>query len=1631
MIHIVCEVEVVLDEKVTFRWRHGGSVFTTPYDLTNDGYRNFDNLAGQARKKLEKLVGDWLQLSNLAPPESRPPPAIEAEQQRLQRLVRQDSFALAEIGHNLYKQVFLLEECGDVHQGQAQEVVQWLQELRAAKEEVFLELVLDGKCRVPWNVVYEEEPADHAAAFCDDSLARTRWEPFWGVRYCLGGGRRFSPMFRVPIEENPRVLLVIDRSVFKRLPEAQQQAFHNFLRQHRLPEPVERWDALVAALKDQPPHLIYWLSHATSAASLKLDDRKVAPQDLKALLSGADRPASGDRRPRGGLAFLNACRTGDVREGPSFLEALYKVGLSGLVVTEVETVDAFAGPFGLEFLKGFLVDRLPIGLLLRTIRSNGVPLGLLYFAHCPPDYHVRKPTAPPGPQDAVPPRAVKSAPLDAGRALGGTADAKVPPPLLPPKPYPSLAYYDSAYRALFAGREGDVQLFTDLLGAPDTRLLVLHGQSGVGKSSFLLAGVIPYLEVGGYRLLEVPPPEDPTNEEARVEERNVLFVRATSDLPGQVAERLAKYCARPTAYDTPKRKTVPIDLPRLLVGQLRQDPLPERLTGDLQRDGEAGAAPLADALRLALGKELSEDPALLGRVLAALGDALPYGLVLVIDQGEEIFTLVPTPKEDQDSRAALEALRQNDQVREVALEMLRRAAPARGNFKIIVSLRTEYCGRLMAWLRWNWQDSTRVREYLLAPLSEGQLAEAIKRPTSATEIPHTSKAPYEKYNFQYAPEVAEEIARRLVVFSSEGQGGVLPLAQMICTQLYEIVSRRSDRVIRMEDFEQIGGVGGGMERHVKTLLSRILTDPADREAFERLFRRLYRRQPDGSLTTALVPEDELIQKWKRYGARTPLSQVLALASKGEWRLLRVNALRLGGQDVRNYVSLGHDALAPIAAAWDEEWERRTRLRKKIGAVLLAVFLPVLAILVPLLAILAIIAWDRAKDADEAKGEALKAEKRAHRYWYVADLNVVQSDWKQGNIEHMRLLLRRHQPQNSQTADLRGFEWYYWWQLCSRAREHPVPVGALAYSLDGKTLAAASGASSAYQEKLAVQFWDVDTGRLRATGMENWEGGSSLVFSPDVKTLVSWSETGVVRLWDVAKGTQRVELPESLGSASVAVSPDGTTLAVGTMTKSTYLYDVASGKQKAHLGQRGSIKAVAFSPDGKTLASASNMVCLWNVATGKLRTDLPGATGWITSLAFSPRGTTLAAGTESGTVHLWNVATGKEPATLTGHKEAVTSVAFSRDGTTLVSGSNDRTVRLWDVATGEARMVFTGHKEAVTSVAVSPDGASVASASNDRTIRLWDVPSSLQGHKGAVSTVAFSPLDGKTLASGGHDGLVWLWDLAAGKERPLLRGDWGPVYRVAFSPSGNTLASGSEDGSIRLWDVAAGQVRATLRGHVGEVHFAFSPDGNTLASAGADGKVRLWDVAAGKERKVLTGHADRVFGVAYSPNGNTLASVGQDGVVRRWDMDSYTERDPLGRHNGPIYAVAFSPDGKTLAWAGEEGYQRGEVRLWDVDAGTELAKLKGHRGMVSSVAYSPDGKTLASGSGDGSVKLWDVDTAQELATLQTDLQLGGNMGIVSVAFAADGKTLAGGNGEGSVLLWRAATEEQVRARSAPK
>jgi WD40 repeat protein len=102
---------------------------------------------------------------------------------------------------------------------------------------------------------------------------------------------------------------------------------------------------------------------------------------------------------------------------------------------------------------------------------------------------------------------------------------------------------------------------------------------------------------------------------------------------------------------------------------------------------------------------------------------------------------------------------------------------------------------------------------------------------------------------------------------------------------------------------------------------------------------------------------------------------------------------------------------------------------------------------------------------------------------------------------------------------------------------------------------------------------------------------------------------------------------------------------------------------------------------------------------------------------------------------------------------------------------------------------------------------------------------------------------------------------------------GAVFAVAFAPGGRTLATGGQDGKVRIWEAATGRVLRSLQGHKGEVlAIAFAADGNLLASGSTDQTIRLWDPATGKQLRRLDGCHGDITALAFAGDSNMLASA---------------------------------------------------------------------------------------------------------------------------------------------------------------
>jgi RNA polymerase sigma factor (sigma-70 family) len=363
-----------------------------------------------------------------------------------------------------------------------------------------------------------------------------------------------------------------------------------------------------------------------------------------------------------------------------------------------------------------------------------------------------------------------------------------------------------------------------------------------------------------------------------------------------------------------------------------------------------------------------------------------------------------------------------------------------------------------------------------------------------------------------------------------------------------------------------------------------------------------------------------------------------------------------------------------------------------------------------------------------------------------------------------------------------------------------------------------------------------------------------------------------------------------------------------------------------------------------------------------------------------------------------------------HGDRIHFVTFTHDGKRLVSAAADYTVRVWDATSGRELRRFSLPK---------PEFGKGA----DPRMPVGMFLAALSG-------------DDKYLAAARED-LVFVWDLAIGKELHRLRAPRPDGTSLAFGDGGRALLLVDAANGVTDWDVRTGDARRgiepeplkglgsrsrrTIPGAV------LSADGTVLAHPYSDPKtgklsVRVTDRRSGT--KLAEFEVARVAGAfAFSPSEKTLAWGTQQGQIFLWDVAARKMRAefPMGAARRPVVSLALSHAVDKLALSREDGI----VELWDVTGGKLLAKLTGpsvpagptaflfQRGVSrSDLAFSFDGKRLAVGAFGSRVRLFDTATGQEIGPAGT----GHADAVRAMGLSPDGKTLVTHGRGDAVRFW---------------
>jgi len=292
--------------------------------------------------------------------------------------------------------------------------------------------------------------------------------------------------------------------------------------------------------------------------------------------------------------------------------------------------------------------------------------------------------------------------------------------------------------------------------------------------------------------------------------------------------------------------------------------------------------------------------------------------------------------------------------------------------------------------------------------------------------------------------------------------------------------------------------------------------------------------------------------------------------------------------------------------------------------------------------------------------------------------------------------------------------------------------------------------------------------------------TALAFSPDGKQLAAGGYRAV-RLLDPKTGELLRTIPGPADQVqALAWSGDGSRLAaaggVPGLPGEVLIFDTERWRPMQTLvGHLEVVCAVAWKPGSMEIATGSldKTARIWDAATGRLLHTIKDHADTVFGVAYSPNGKLLATASGDRTAKLFDAVTWRRTDTLNAHQEAVTHVAFNSVGTLLATAGADKALRVWKVDPGkmENPLRSLGEGDAINSCAFSPDDKLLAFGASNGTVRLFggDGASSRREWKDAgdwVYAVAVGA-DGDTVAAGTQEGRVVLWSAKDGKPRRIV------------------------------------------------------------------------------------------------------------------------------------------------------------------------------------------------------------------------------------------------------------------------
>jgi WD40 repeat protein len=525
---------------------------------------------------------------------------------------------------------------------------------------------------------------------------------------------------------------------------------------------------------------------------------------------------------------------------------------------------------------------------------------------------------------------------------------------------------------------------------------------------------------------------------------------------------------------------------------------------------------------------------------------------------------------------------------------------------------------------------------------------------------------------------------------------------------------------------------------------------------------------------------------------------------------------------------------------------------------------------------------------------------------------------------------------------------------------------VAFSPDGRLIAAGGGRRA--------RVWDAFTGALLHT-LPHPRAVRSVSFSPDGALFMTVANDPTARVFDARTGKLVSILSQRGDVTAAAFGARGKLVVTGSRDGTARVWDPRSGALRATLNAQDSLVSVAFSPAGDLVATGDHdgTTRVWTVA-GSLEDEFQSASA-VVSVAFAPDGETLVSANSDGTATVWG--TKQEAIELVGQRGGMRMAAFSPDGNSVVTVAGT-TARLWDPS-GE-RLLRRVHRFTAPASAVAFDHSGTLVASGAANGALLVQP--LDGGSAAALSigapvVSINWADDGLLLAAGRDGVLHLYAKGRSPLRALATG--APIVAAALRQDGRVAATVGTNGVVRLWAIPSGSQIGELHPTGGAAAVALDPAGKLVATASGRSAL-LFDAHTRRLVGRLSGHTDVVTSVAFSRDGRQLVTASRDHDGRIWNVPSRSLVKVLHGHTAFLSGASFSADGRWVVTAGPLKAGVWEVGKSDLPR-SFLFFLRGNQAPIAGATFSPVGWKIATAGQDGSVRVYDCRLCGRLPQLE--------------------------------------------------